>query len=126
YARYGMVPAVIPPPAIDMPMPTERVPVQQGTDLRHLEAMAARFGYVFYVMPGPAPATSTAYWGPPVRVGVPQPALSVNLGHDTSVVGDVDFQYDALAPARVEGRLHDRRTGRGVPVTAAASTRPPL
>jgi hypothetical protein len=84
YAQYGLIPGVIPPPAIDVPLPTERTPVQQGTDLEYLQQMAARFGYVFYVTPGPAPLTNTAYWGPPVRVGVPQKAISVNMGPNTN------------------------------------------
>ena len=72
YAQYGLIPKVIPPPSINVPVPTERIPVQQGTDLEYLQEMAGRFGYVFYVTPGPAPLTNTAYWGPPERLGVPQ------------------------------------------------------
>src|SRR5690606_24775253 len=33
YAQYGLIPMVIPPPTLDVPLPTERIPVQQGTDL---------------------------------------------------------------------------------------------
>jgi hypothetical protein len=105
YPRLGLIPMVIPPPVLDMPLPTERIPVQQGTDLEYLEELADRFGYVFYVMPGPAPGTNTAYWGPPVRVGVPQRALSVNMGPNTNVTGDIDFQYDGLAPTELEGEV---------------------
>ena len=47
-------PMVIPPPTIDQPIPIERTPVQQGTDLDVPRTMAQRFGYVFYVDPGPA------------------------------------------------------------------------
>ena len=45
-----------------------------------LKAMADRFGYVFYVIPGPAPFMNMAYWGPPIRVGVLQSAISINVG----------------------------------------------
>src|SRR4051812_23677831 len=48
YARYGLVPKVMPPPSLDQPLPTERTPVHQGTDLEYLKAMGERFGYVFY------------------------------------------------------------------------------
>ena len=102
YAQYGLIPRVIPPPSIDVPLPTERIPVQQGTDLEYLQEMAGRFGYVFYVTPGPAPLTNTAYWGPPVRLGVPQKALSVNMGPETNVIGEVNFEYDGLEPEFVE------------------------
>ena len=64
YAQYGLVPTVIPPKVIDPPIPIERTPVQQGTDLEYLEQMAERHGYVFYVTPGPAPLASTRLLGP--------------------------------------------------------------
>lgn len=126
YARYGLVPMVIPPPTVDVPLPTERIPVQQETDLAYLRRMAERFGYVFYVSPGPAPMSNIAYWGPPVRTGIPQKALSVNIGPDTNVLGDIDFSFDGTTSTRVEGQLRDRRLNETVAVRTVASTRPPL
>jgi hypothetical protein len=108
-----------------VPLPIERTPVQQGTDLQYLRQMAARFGYVFYVVPGPAPLTNTAYWGPPVRAGVPQRAISVNMGSGTNATIS-GARYDGLAPAFVEGRVQDRRLNEVVPVRTFASTRLPL
>ncbi|HEU4421776.1 MAG TPA: hypothetical protein VFR67_04450 [Pilimelia sp.] len=125
YAQYGLIPMVIPPPVVDPPIPIERVPVQQGTDLAYLNQMAARFGYVFYVMAGPAPLTNTAYWGPPVRVGLPQPALSVDLGAQTNVT-QVTFRNDSLAPTQVTGTVQDRLTNQAVPVRSVGNLRPPL
>ncbi len=125
YAQYGMIPMVIPPPTIDVPMPTERTPTQQGTDLQYLQQMAQRFAYVFYVTPGPVPLTNTAYWGPPVRVGIPQRALSVNLGPYTNV-SSINFQYNGLGPAFVSGRVQDRRLNTEIPVETFLSTRIPL
>ncbi len=126
YARYGLIPTVIPPPTVDIPLPTERVPVQQATDLAYLREMAARFAYVFYVTPGPAPLTNTAYWGPPPRLGAPQRALSVNMGPMTNVLGEVNFQYNSLEPTFVAGQIQDRQTGQETPVQTRASTRVPL
>lgn len=126
YAQYGLIPMVIPPVSIDVPLPTERIPVQQTTDLGYLQEMAQRFAHVFYVTPGPVPLTNTAYWGPPQRLGVPQRALSVNMGSNTNVVGSVDFQYNSLAPTFVAGSVQDRLTGQEVPVQTMASTRIPL
>jgi hypothetical protein len=125
YAQYGLVPNVIPPPTIDPPIPIERVPVQQTTDLKFLQESAARHGYVFYVTPGPAPFMNTAYWGPPVRAGLPQPALSVNLGAETNAKIS-NAQSNALAPTTVSGRVQDRQTGQVIPVQTFASLRPPL
>jgi hypothetical protein len=126
YAQYGLMPMVIPPPAIDPPIPIERVPTQQNTDLEHLKAMARRHGYVFYVMPGPAPFTNRAYWGPPVRVGIPQSALTVNMGAETNATIS-SGQTNSLAPTRVEGKVQDRQSGQQIPVVApGVPLRPPL
>jgi hypothetical protein len=125
YAQYGLIPTVIPPPSVDIPLPTERTPVQQGTDLEYLQDMASRFGYVFYITPGPAPLTNTAYWGPPMRVGVPQRAISINMGPNSNA--DIpNFRYDGLATAFVVGQVQDRMTNQVMPVQSVASTRIPL
>lgn len=76
YAFLGVVPLVIPSIAIDVPIPTDHIPTQQGTDLDYIRTLAERVGYVFYIEPGPVPGVSTAYWGPKIKVGVPQPALN--------------------------------------------------
>ena len=115
YMQYGLVPQVIPPPIPDPPLPIERTPVQQETDLGYLATMAARFGYVFYIKPGPLPMTNTAYWGPPERSALPQPALSVNMGHMTNVES-LTFRNDALVPLLVRGLAQDRFTNIALPV----------
>jgi hypothetical protein len=125
YSQYQLVPMVIPPPSIDVPIPTDRTPTQQGTDLAYLQQMASRHGYVFYVLPGPLPGMNLAYWGPPVRAGLPQPGLKVNQGHSTNVTS-VNFQFNPTEPTIVQGRVQDRQSGQSVPVVTAASTRVPL
>ncbi len=125
YARYGLVPMVIPPVVVDPPLPIERTPVQRGTDLAYLKEMAARHGYVFYITPGPVPMTNTAYWGPPLRLDIPQPALTVDMGAATNV-GSIQFENNALAPELVTGQVQDRQTNQTLPVQTFASTRPPL
>jgi len=125
YAQYGLIPLVIPPLVIDPPIPVERVPVQQATDLQYLTDLARRHAYVFYILPGPVPFTNTAYWGPPIRVGLPQRALSVNLGGETNV-NSINFKHNALAPTTVSGRVQDRRTNQTVPVMTFGSLRVPL
>ena len=125
YAQFGLLPMVTPPPMIDPPLPIERVPVQQGTDLAFLMQMAERHGYVFYVAPGPAPFVNTAYWGPPKRVDVPQRALSANVGPESNVES-LGFRNNALAPALVEGQVQDRLSNQTLPVQTFASTRLPL
>jgi hypothetical protein len=125
YARYGLIPLVIPPLAIDPPILIERVPVQQATDLDYLVEMARRHAYVFYILPGPVPFTNTAYWGPQIRVGLPQRALSVNLGGETNV-SSINFRHNALSPTMVSGQVQDRTTNRSLPVRTFGSLRIPL
>jgi hypothetical protein len=126
YAQYGLIPMVIPPTTIDQPIPTERTPGQQGTDLEHLKNMAQRYGYVFYIEPGPAPGMNVAYWGPPIRTGIPQRALSVNVGPETNVES-ISFSYNALAPTIVKDEIQDRLTNQKMPVITFIGTRmPPL
>ncbi len=125
YSAYGLVPDVVAPPQVDTPAATERVPVQRGTDLAYLNQMAARYGFVCYVVPGPRAMANTVYWGPPVRVGAPQPALSVDLGAETNVER-ITFRSDGLAPTRVTGAVQDRSTGEAVAVRSAAGLRTAL
>ncbi len=125
YAKYGLIPQVIPPLTVDVPLPIERVPVQRGTDLTFLEQLARRYGHVFFIVPGPVPFTNTAYWGPPRRFGIPQRALSVNMGH-LSNVESISFASNALAPARVSGTAEDRLTGATLPLRTFTAVRPPL
>ncbi len=125
YAQYGLIPLVIPPEMLDLPLPLERVPIQIGTDLEYLLEMAERYGYVFYIAPGPVPFTNTAYWGPPIRVGIPQRALSVNLGSETNV-SNIQFQMDAQQPVLVNSTVQDRTTNQKLPLRTFLSTRPPL
>ncbi len=79
YSFLGVIPLVIPSILIDIPIPTDRIPVQKGKDLGYVRALADEVGYVFYLDPGPEPGTSTAYWGPEIKVGEPQKALSINM-----------------------------------------------
>jgi hypothetical protein len=125
YAQYGLLPMIIPPAALDQPLPIERTPVQQATDLEHLKSIGERFGHVFYIDPGPVPGVSTAYWGPPKRLGLPQSALTVGAGGESNVES-ISFSYNGLAPAIVDDVIQDPLLG-DVPVKTFASMRlPPL
>lgn len=127
YMQYFLLPpVVVPPVTLDEPSPTARIPGQQGTDLKYLQTLARRFGYVFYVSPGPLPGQNKAYWGPPLREGTPQPALSVNMGPQSNV-NSISFSYDGLAPTTVMDVVQDSDLNSSVPVIALTNTRvPPL
>lgn len=115
YAVYGMIPLVIPSSLAVPPLPTQRVPIKTGTDLAYIKCLAAQYGYDFYVTPGPVPLTNIAYWGPQVRIGMIQPALSINLGPATNV-DTLTFSYDATTPTIAYGSVLDQTTNLEVPV----------
>jgi hypothetical protein len=85
YAAFGVIPMVIPSLNDIPPLPINRIPQQRGSDYAYITRLAREAGYVFYLEPGPAPATSKAYWGPEIRVGEPQPALTTNMDAQTNV-----------------------------------------
>jgi hypothetical protein len=93
YAAFGIIPEVVPVFAPDVPLPIEKIPTQKGTDLAYLRQLAREAGYVFYIEPGPLPGVSTAYWGPQVKVGIPQQTLSVNMDSWTNVES-LSFRYE--------------------------------
>jgi len=85
YAIFGVVPLVI-PSSFDQPSsPTEGWIAQQGTDLSFITKLADDCRYEFYVTPGPVPGANTAYFGPRLRVGLPQPALTIDMDHASNL-----------------------------------------
>lgn len=93
YMAFGVVPLVVPSILVDVVIPSERIPAQRGTDLAYIKALAENVGYVFYIDPGPVPGASIAYWGPQIKVGVPQPALNINMDAYTNVQS-LSFTFD--------------------------------
>lgn len=128
YAALGIIPAAIPPivPVIDVPV--SRFDTQTGTDRAYLKRLASDAGYVFYVEPGPAPLSSIAYFGPDIRLPVPQPALSVNMDAHTNVES-LSFSLDGLAKKLTVITILDpftRKIPIPVPIPNVSAFRPPL
>jgi hypothetical protein len=96
YAVLGLLPLVIPSILIDVPLPVETIPRQQGNDLAYVRQLADEVGYIFCIEPTPAPGVSTAYWGPEIKIGVPQPALNINMDFNTNVES-LSFRFDKNA-----------------------------
>jgi hypothetical protein len=94
YAALGVVPLVIPSLLEDVPIPIERIPQHQGTDYAYIKALADEVGYVFYIDPGPVPGVSKAYWGPEIRIGMPQHALDVGLDGPHVTATNASFTFD--------------------------------
>jgi len=93
YAPFGIIPLIVPVLFPDIPIPIDRIPAQQGTDLQYIKLLAEQVGYVFYVEPGPVPGTNVAYFGPEIKIGVPQPALNVDMDALTNVES-LSFSFD--------------------------------
>lgn len=99
YAFLGIIPKVIPSILLDVPLPTGTIPQQQGTDLKYVQKLADDVGYVFMMQPGPTVGMSFAYWGPDLRVGEIQPALSYDMDAHRNVesaIGSFDTQSATL------------------------------
>ena len=118
YHKLGILPIVV-PTLFDLPaLPSQHVDQQHGTDYVYLSQLAADVGHVFYVETGPLnsfignaagaavdeavsrvaggviPAgLSRAYWGPEVRVGWPQPALTTGMDA-LNTVDELSFDFD--------------------------------
>jgi len=128
YAAFGIVPVAIPPFINDVPIPTKEIPTHKGTELASLKKLANDCGYVFYVEPGPLPGQSIAYWGPDIRIPVPQRALSSNMDAHTNVES-LNFSLDGLAKKVVVVTIFDpvkNRVPIVVPIPNFNLFKPPL
>src|SRR6266581_884949 len=110
----------------DTPSDTERIPTQRCSDLHHIQNLAQRNGFVFFVEPTDVPGVNTAYWGPEKRQEQPQPALSLNMGPQTNVDAPMNFQFDALESSEAEVSIIDPFTKLAVKIPALSSFLPSL
>jgi hypothetical protein len=93
YGVFGIKPQIAPPQNSGADHHTSRIPGQQGTDLAYIRLLASNAGFVFYIEPGDVPGTSTAYWGPQIKTGAVQPALSADMDAYTNVES-LNFSVD--------------------------------
>jgi hypothetical protein len=123
YARYGLIPHTT--PTADVPIMVQRIPRQHETDLGFIRRMAERNGYVFYVEPITF-GLNRAYFGPEIRAGAPQKALTMNMGPSTNVTS-LSFANDALAPVGTRGVFVEPFLKLPIPIPSLPSLRlPPL
>ena len=123
YAQYGLVPQLT--PTTDVPIMLDRIPRQHETDLKFIQRLAERNGFVFYIEPLTF-GVNTAYWGPPSRIGVPQSALTIG-SEPSSNLRSLDFSLDALAPVGASGSFVEPIMKTAIPIPQLPSLRvPPL
>ena len=115
YAFLGMVPLVMPSVMVHVPLPTYKIDTQKGTDLAYIKHLAENVGYVFYIIPGPVPGANIAYWGPQIKVGVPQPALNINMDAHTNVES-LTFAFDNTMTPLPTVYYYNELTGISIPI----------
>ncbi len=127
YAMYGIIPNVMPVVTPDVEVPIEKTPSQKGTDLAYIQQLAKEAGYVFYIQPGPLPGLSTAYWGPQIKIGIPQPSLNTNLDSWTNVES-LNFKYEPQNAVMPIIYIQDPISGATLPIgiPGANPLNPPL
>jgi hypothetical protein len=127
YAFFGVVPIIIPSVLLDISIPIESIPSQQGTDLQYIRSLAEEVGYVFYIAAGPTPGVSTAYWGPQIKVGPVQPALSADMDAYTNVES-MSFTFDQEKNKIPLMYVYNQETGVSIPIPIPPITplNPPL
>lgn len=114
YAFLGVIPKVI--PTTEGPLlPTKGIARQDGTDLDYIRALADEAGYLFRMQPGPAVGTSFAYWGPEIRSGRPQPALTVDSGAADNVES-ISFSYEPKHTSIPLVYIHSTKARTGIPI----------
>jgi hypothetical protein len=127
YLTHGIVPIPVPELFPDVPIPIDRIKGQDGTDYEFIQKLAKDNGYVFYLDPGPVPGVSKAYWGPELRLGIPQPALSVDMDAMTNVES-LSFSFDGLQGKQVVVRIQEPTTkiSIDIPLPEVSLLSPPL
>lgn len=127
YAAFGVIPLVIPSIVEDLPIPIQRIPQQRGSDYAYVKRLAQQCGYVFYLEPGPVAGTSKAYWGPEIRVGEPQPALSVNMDALSNVEAlNFNFDKERKTMPIVFFQEPNSKAPIGIPIPDISPLNPPL
>jgi hypothetical protein len=111
---------------LDVPIPVDRIPLQDGKDLAYVRRLADEVGYVFYIEPI-APGASRAYWGPEIKVGVPQPALSGDMDVHSNVES-LSFSIDTERAVTPLVFIQNQQTKVPIPIPIPPITplNPPL
>lgn len=127
YAAFGIAPVAIPPlfPATDNPV--DKIATQKGTDLGYIQQLAKENGYEFHIETTPAPGVNIAYWGPEIRAGALQPALTINSDTQTNVES-LTFKMDGTQYTQyfIKVQIPATKISIPVPIPDISLLKPPL
>ena len=121
YSGDGIVPKVVAPDTLETYPASKYTQTQHGSDYEYILELARRFNHKFYLKPGPTPGMSTAYWGPPVREGMPQPAISANMRQGSNATS-INFSNDALSPTKITNEFQEWGTEKNRKIKSQQST----
>jgi hypothetical protein len=126
-AAFGGIPEIIPSVFVDIPNPLDKIALHIGTSFAYIKYLAGQVGYVFYVKPGPNLGQNQVYWGPEIRWGEIQPALSINSDAATNVES-LSFSYDGISATLFAFMVQIPQTTFSIPVPVpdVGILRPPL
>ncbi|WP_380874668.1 hypothetical protein ACFB49_00510 [Sphingomonas sp. DBB INV C78] len=119
YAFLGIIPKLI-PSLEEPPIPTDRIPRHKGSDLSYVRKLAEEAGYLFRMEPGPTPGTSFAYWGPEIRIGTPQPALTVD-SDAADTAENLSFRFDKEGTELPIVFIQNQQTRAPIPIPIPSS-----
>lgn len=125
YAMFGVIPETIPTPFSFVASPTEKYAHQKGTDYQYARQLAEDAGYEFYVTPGPVAGTNQVYWGPQIRVGVPQGAVTIDMD-SASNIDQLSFSADGNAATLAYGFVKIANFSVPLPMPPVSLLNPPL
>jgi len=115
YAFLGIIPKVIPSVLLAVPNPLDHLPRHDGKDLAYVKSLAQEVGYVFYHEPGPKPGFSFMYWGPEIKIGVPQPSLNADMDAHTNV-DNLSFSFNSESASIPVLIIHNPETKAPIPI----------
>ncbi|MEZ4295093.1 MAG: hypothetical protein R3B70_08945 [Polyangiaceae bacterium] len=106
YSAFGLTPMVLPPPTDQPPDPTRELPHPQGTAWAILKQKAEQHSFTFFILPGPLPGQSIAYFGPRIPAILPQRAITAGMGAANNITS-ISFQHDGTTSTQVIGLIQD-------------------
>ena len=125
YMMFGVIPAPVPPIFSSVQMPTDKYAHQKGTDFSYISELAQNAGHEFYIDPGPVVGTNTAYWGPQVRIGQAQPALTIDMDR-ASNLSSMNFSVNGNASVVPIAHAKIARVSVPIPLPNVSLLKPPL